>query len=317
MARIRVAWIIAGLCVLGVCDQARAWGPATHVGLGTTVLDHLFLLPTAAAVVLARHGWAYLYGNIAADIVFAKRWSLVKQFCHHWSTAFRLHESADDEQVRAFTYGYLSHLAADTVAHGKFIPHQLVVSGCSFRFGHFYWELRADASEKTASWAMLERVLDRDHSEHHQRLEEHFTGTFLPYEVNRFLFHQVNTMAVRRNIRRKMNTWSRYSRWNLAEDLLDGYRVECVDRMLSILTDGARSSLVEEDPNGTSALTQVKVRRREVRRLKRRGLPIKRRLEEASRGLAPQACSPSDAYPLTWDPVTSAPAGEDAVVLQV
>lgn len=316
MARVRLASIITVLGVLGICDQVLAWGPATHIGLGTTVLDHLSLLPTAVAVVLARHGWAYLYGNIAADIVFAKRWSRVKQFCHHWSTAFRLHESASDEQAKAFTYGYLSHLAADTVAHGKYIPRQLILSRCSFRFGHFYWELRADAAEPTASWRMLERVLDRDHSEHHNRLEEHFTDTFLPYELNRFLFHQANTMAVRRDIRRKVNTWSRYSRWDLSDDLLEGYRIECMDRMLSILTDGSRSSLIREDPNGTSALTQIKVRRREVRRLKRRGLPVRRRVQEASHGLAPQPYSPSGAYPLTLNSATSAAPCEDIVALQ-
>jgi len=316
MTRIRWSYILACLFVLVATDQAFAWGPATHIGLARTVLDHLFLVPPAIAVVLARHGWAYLYGNIAADIVFAKRWSRVKQFCHHWSTAFRLLDAADDEQARAFTYGYLSHLAADTIAHGKFIPHQLVLSGCSFHFGHLYWELRADAAEPPPSWETLEQVLDRDHSEHHERLEGHFKGTFLPYDVNRLLFHQVNTFVVRRDLRRKLNTWGRYSRWNLAEDLLQSYRVECVDRMLSILNEGRRSSLLRDDPNGMSALMQVKVRRREVRRLKQRGLPVKRRLEEASRGLAPRSYASPEAYPLLPDPLLPGTPGDDALALQ-
>jgi len=316
MTRIRFSYILICLFVLGIADQALAWGPATHIGLARTLLDHLFLVPPAIAVVLARHGWAYLYGNIAADIVFAKRWSRVKQFCHHWSTAFRLLDAANDDQARAFTYGYLSHLAADTVAHGKFIPRQLVLSGCSFRFGHLYWELRADAAEHRASWEMLERVLDRDHSEHHERLEGHFAGTFLPYEVNCLLFQQVNTFVVRRDLRRKMNTWGRYSRWDLSEDLLQGYRVECVERMLSILSEGRQSTLLREDPNGMSALTQVKVRRREVRRLKQRGLPVKRRLQEASRGLAPRSYATPDAYPLLPDPLLPGPTRDDALALQ-
>ena len=70
-------WMVAvGLaCVLGGTERAFAWGPATHVGLATSVLDHLALLPTAVAAVLGRHAIAYLYGNIAADVVFAKRLS--------------------------------------------------------------------------------------------------------------------------------------------------------------------------------------------------------------------------------------------------
>ncbi|MGD2110545.1 MAG: zinc dependent phospholipase C family protein [Phycisphaerae bacterium] len=317
MPRIRLGVMIAAFCLLGVTQQAMAWGPATHIGLAARVLDHLFLLPTAVAVVLARHSWAYLYGNIAADIVFAKRLSRVKQFCHHWSTAFRLFDGARDDEARAFTYGYLSHLAADTIAHGKFIPRQLVTSGASLRFGHLYWELRADACEPIASWKTLESVLDRDHSRHHDRIEHHFSGTFLPYDLNRFLFHRVNRMVVRRDLRRKMNTWGRRSRGELPEDLLHEYRAECFDRIVSVLTDGTRSPLVREDPNGTSALTQVKVRRREARRLKRRGVPVTRRLQEASLGLAPKPFSTSELYPFVMDPAHTADADDDAVALRL
>ena len=40
--------------------------------------------------------------------------------------------------------------------------------------------------------------------------------------------------------------------------------------------------------DGTSALMQLRVRRREVRRMKRVGIPVERRLLEAAVGLAPQ-----------------------------
>ena len=95
-----------------MADQALAWGPATHIGLASTMWEYLSVLPAAVAAVLARHRIAYLYGSIAADIVFAKRLSRVKQFCHHWSTAFRMLDSAADGRAKAFAYGYLSHLAA-------------------------------------------------------------------------------------------------------------------------------------------------------------------------------------------------------------
>ena len=155
--------VVALVCLLGAADEALAWGPATHVGFAASVLERLFLLPIGVAAILTRHGVAYLYGNITADIVFAKRLSRVKQFCHHWSTAFGLLDAADDDRARAFAYGYLSHLAADTVAHGKFVPRQIVVSRCSVNFGHFYWELRADTLERNGSWRLLGQVLGRLH----------------------------------------------------------------------------------------------------------------------------------------------------------
>jgi len=274
--------------LLGCADFALAWGPATHIELAGSILERLTILPAAIAALLARNGIAYIYGNIAADIVFAKRWSRVKQFCHHWSTGFGLLESARDDRDAAFAYGYLSHLAADTVAHGKFVPRQIAVCDSSVNFGHFYWELRADAMQSESTWTLLEQIIAGDHRDHHAALERHITDTFLPFEFNRRLFDRMNAVTVRQGFRKTVHLWGRLSRWDLPADLMAGYRSECLDRIQSILTDGPRSRLLREDPNGTSALMQLSVRRREVRRMKRIGIPVERTMVEAAVGLAPQ-----------------------------
>lgn len=281
--------IIVGLFVFFcAAEPAWAWGPAVHIGLGSTVLGQLGLLPAAVAALLGKHAIAYLYGNIAADVVFAKRLSRVKQSCHHWSTGFRLVDSAQSEPARAFAYGYLSHLAADTVAHGKYVPHQILVSNSAVNFGHLYWELRADATMEAPTWRTLESVIRQNHAEHHALLAEHMRDTFLSYAANRRLFDVMNALAIRRTFRRSMDVVSRCSRWYLSPALMEGYRQECVDRIHSILTDGSDSALLHEDPNGTSALMGVYVHRREARRLERRGVSARIRRLEASRALAPQ-----------------------------
>lgn len=275
--------------MLGCADFALAWGPATHVELAGSILERLAIMPAAIAALLARNGIAYIYGNIAADIVFAKRWSRVKQFCHHWSTGFGLLDSADNDRAAAFAYGYLSHLAADTVAHGKFVPRQIAVCDSSINFGHFYWELRADAMQPESTWALLEQIIAGDHRHHHTAMERHITDTLLPYEFNRRLFNRMNAVSVRQGFRRTVHLWGRLSRWDLSPELMAGYRSECLDRIQSILTDGPRSPLLREDPNGTSALMQLSVRRRRVRRMKRIGIPVERTMTEAAMGLAPQS----------------------------
>lgn len=289
--------------MLGCADYALAWGPATHIELAGSILERLSILPTAIAAILARNGIAYIYGNIAADIVFAKRWSRVKQFCHHWSTGFGLLKSAKDDRAAAFAYGYLSHLAADTVAHGKFVPRQIALCDSSVNFGHFYWELRADATQPESSWTLLEQIIAGDHNDHHAAMERHITDTLLSYELNRLLFDRMNALTVRKGFRRTMHVWSRFSRWDLSAELLAGYRSECLDRIQSILTDGPRSTLLREDPNGTSALMHLSVRRRQIRRMKRIGIPVERRLTEAAIGLAPQfRVAPSLISPTALDP---------------
>lgn len=281
--------LLAVLACCAIADSAFAWGPATHIGLGESVLAQIALLPASIAALLGRHAVAYLYGNIAADVVFAKRWSRVKQFCHHWSTGFRLLENARHDRSKAFAYGYLSHLAADTVAHGKYVPRQIVMSECSQNFGHFYWELRADSAQPDPTWRRLEVVIRQDHDVHHLLLQRHIRDTLLSYPVNRLLFDSMNALAVRQSFRRTIGTWGRLSRWPLPQPLLLGYQGESLDRIMSVLVEGSRSPVLREDPNGTSALMQVRIGKVDLRRRKRRGLPVERRLFEASIALAPQA----------------------------
>ena len=287
--RSRKAWwcCAAGLAVLLWADDAWAWGPAVHVGLARSVLEQLGLLPAAVAAILARHGLAFLYGNIAADVVFAKRLSRVKQFCHHWSTAFRLLEVSRDDSSRAFAYGYLSHLAADTVAHGKYVPRQIILSNCAVSFGHLYWELRADGTQPSDTWHALKDLLDEDHACHHRALAEQIRDTFLSYRLNRLLFDGMNALTVHRSFRKTLAACNRRSRWHLPPELVRDYQAECLDRTFSILSAGPRSALLHEDPNGTSALMNLREHNRQVKRLRRRGLPVSRRVAEASQGLAP------------------------------
>lgn len=290
---------IALLCLLWWAPYAHAWGPATHVGLGASLLEQLSLLPAALALILSRQKRAYLYGSIAADVVFAKRLSRIKQACHHWSTAFQLLSSARDEQDQAFAYGYLSHLAADTVAHGKYVPRQILVSGCTVTFGHPFWEIRADHLEDDGTWRLLDSVLGGDNTAHHEQLSNHIRDTLLPYELNRRLFDRINATNARTRFRRAVTTWNRCSRWYLSPALVAGYRGECLDRIHAILRQGSRSALLREDPNGTSALMQLRVRRRDVRWRRIRRLPVDAWLHETAHALAPHggASKTPDALP--------------------
>jgi len=273
--------------VLLSADDVLAWGPAVHVGLADTIWAQLGMLPAAVAAVLARHRIPFLYGNIAADVVFAKRLSKIKQFCHHWSTGFRVLETARTGPEKAFAYGYLSHLAADTVAHGKYVPRQIVISNSPVNAGHLYWELRADALCVPDTHALVKHVLLADHRDQHALLARHLKGTFLPYELNRMLFYGMNVLTVKPTFRKGMDVCSRRSKHVLEPELLDGYRNECLDRIVSILAEGHRSALTKEDPNGTSALMRLSVHRRETKRLKRRGNVVTHRHAEVSRGLSP------------------------------
>ena len=302
--------ILAAIAVIVLCaaPDAYAWCSTTHVELARTTLANLGLLPAAIAALLARHRIAYVYGSIAADLVFAKKLSRVRQFCHHWSTGFRLLDSAPDESSRAFAYGYLSHLAADTVAHGQFVPRQVAISGSTVNFGHLYWELRADALLPPESGELLREVIRADHSPHHRIIEPHLGPALLSFDLNRRLFDRINGLLVRPQFRRTVDIVDRCSRWYLSPTMVERYRAACVDRIASVLCEGDRCAVLREDPNGNSALMQLRVNRRDRRRRRRRGLPNGQRIREAIRVAIEQTPNPL--------PIAAPSAGSNACMIQ-
>jgi len=270
-------------------DAAWAWGPATHVKLAGDLLSLLPLVPSAISVLLSRYAIDFVFGNVAADVVFAKRLSRVKQFCHHWSTGFALLRSAADDRSRAFAYGYLSHLAADTVAHGKYVPRQVTAANSTMAFGHLYWELRADHALEPGAWRQLRRVVAADHSPHHALMATELKQTFLPFAMNRQLFDRINDLAARRGTKRTMAVIERCSRFELSPALLSGYHNECIDRMLCLFTHQERSPLLREDPNGTAALAYTRATRRQLRLLAAQGYSLDQRVIELVESHAPAA----------------------------
>jgi hypothetical protein len=283
----RIFWAAVVVFVALPAADALAWGPATHVKLASDLLGNLNLLPVAVAAILARNRRDYIFGNIAADVVVAKRLSRVKQFCHHWATGFAILEDAQTDSGRAFAYGYLSHLAADTVAHGKFLPRQMTLTRTTLSFGHLYWELRADASIGPHYWDELRGLLDDVFHEHHACLSCTLTDTFLPFSVNWKLFYRMNKFVSQRLLRKTMDRWYNLSRWQLPDHILREYRSECVERIVDVLASGKSSPVLHEDPNGNAALAYTKLQRRQLRQLSRAGLIAPHILYEAAAGHAP------------------------------
>ena len=80
--------ILLGLvALLLLCwpGEAHAWGPVTHLVHGSQVLENLSSLSPALQEILGKARLQYLYGNIAADIMHAKRYTRsLYTHCHCW-----------------------------------------------------------------------------------------------------------------------------------------------------------------------------------------------------------------------------------------
>ncbi|MCL2330716.1 MAG: zinc dependent phospholipase C family protein [Phycisphaerae bacterium] len=280
--------LIAAVIWVG-CTSANAWawGPATHVKLACDLLDQLHLLPAGVAVLLAAHRKHYLFGNVAADVVLAKRLSRVRQFCHHWETGFTILDDAKTPASRAFALGYLSHLAADSVAHAKFLPRQMTVTRTTMSLGHVYWELRADTTIGSYYWQILRDILKEVFEEHEASLSARLTDTLLPFSLNWRLFYRTNYLLSRQSTMRAIMRLSNVSRWRLSDQLLREYRTESLERMLDVVANLRSSAVLQNDPNGNVALAYTRMQRRQLRQMARAGLAASHLLREAETIHAP------------------------------
>ena len=267
--------------------DALAWGPATHVSLASDILANLWLLPASVGALLAKHRRYFSYGNVATDTVLAKKMSRVKQVCHRWSTGFSLLDSAQTDEGKAFAYGYLAHLAADTVAHNKLLPRQMAVCRSTIAFGHLYWEIRADAKIARTHWLALRKALRGTYAEPEQLLESHLRQTLLSFRTNRFIFKRMNLLASERSWRRSVDFWARLSRFTLEDELVRHYHAESLERIVDVMTLERNSLVLHEDPNGNALLSQARAQRRQIIQMRRAGMPFDHVIDEVASSHAP------------------------------
>jgi hypothetical protein len=125
-------------------EGALAWGPAIHTVIASRILGEVGqILPVIAAAIRA-FPFEYLYGSLAADFFVGKGLKQKDGHSHNWDSGLRFLGDAKDERERAYAYGFISHLAADVVAHNYFVPSLLHQGSTWKRAGHIYWEAKAD-----------------------------------------------------------------------------------------------------------------------------------------------------------------------------
>lgn len=124
---------------------ALAWGPLAHLYLGNKLLAGAAVIVPPVASLLKRLYEHFLYGSLSADFFVGKGYRVNGGKYHNWETGMLIWNSSETDEERAFAAGFLAHLAADTVAHGCFIP-DLRRHILPNRAEHLYWEWLADRS---------------------------------------------------------------------------------------------------------------------------------------------------------------------------
>lgn len=258
--------VVIGLVLL-VPDTAWAFGPATHVYLGSRLLDTLVLLPGALATLIRTHPMSFLYGSVAADISLAKKYAPAGRHCHYWHVGEEIYAEAENDRLRAVGLGYLSHLAADTVAHNFFVPRQLLLTSSTRALGHSYWEARLDAHLGEAYSTLARKVvMDYDHTEADLLFDRVLSGTIFSFQTNRRIFRGMIRFQDNERWQMVFGRMVEKSRWDLAADAVETYRGLAFDFMVDYLLHRRDAVAATLDPTGRSSLSLAKkVRRAAIR----------------------------------------------------
>lgn len=247
--------------------EAYAWTPGTHIFLGEAIMRSLPLLPSGIAELLAAFPYDFLYGSIAADTSIAKKYAAAGRHCHSWNVGFEIHDNAESEPLRAFGLGYLAHLAADSVAHNYFVPHQLTITSSTAALGHSYWESRFDTHIGERFSRTAKQLILRDHSHSDEHLDRILSPTIFSTSTNRRIFRGMVYVADTESWQRIFHLVEEKSRWDLTEQEVEIYMARAFDYIVDLMTRLDRAEPYKLDPAGTIALRAAKkVRRAALRR---------------------------------------------------
>lgn len=237
--------LLSVILFLLVPSPAFAWGPLTHIYLGNEIFFLGPLLPAGIYALIRKFRHDFLYGNLVADIIMWKKYLSDEKSSHSWDVAFDLFESAKTQQQKAFVYGYMSHLAADTVAHER-----LTIGRKNAR--HTFLELRSDGIVDKKYWVQARAIDKKVQVRNDLFLESALERVVFSFKTNKRIFKSMVFLAGLNHER-----FSRFIDKNIAlpsvyeTKYIERLHHESLDRIIDLFQNGKESEIVKKDPLGS------------------------------------------------------------------
>ncbi|MDO8444980.1 MAG: zinc dependent phospholipase C family protein [Deltaproteobacteria bacterium] len=265
---ISISLIVLGLLFF-LPGEALAWGPATHIHLGSEVLKNLTLLAPSLQRLLSGHPSDYLYGCIGADIIFGKKFTPYSSHCHNWKVGMEVLAKAETDPQISFAYGYLSHLAHDIVAHNYYIPTQLVASFQTRTLRHGYWETRFDTHTDKEVWDILRGLAKGDNRSNDDLLERVLENNILPFNINKQIFASWLLLHRVEHLKNMVSTIASMSKWPLSKEDVEECRTLSLDITIELLTKKDEALCLRVDPTGRKSISLAKDMRKRLKGLEK------------------------------------------------
>jgi hypothetical protein len=245
--------------------DAFAWGGGIHLQLGVQILAESGSFSREVAALLAAYPNDFLYGCLAPDITVGKKYTHYLLNCHRWGIGKTLLKEAPTDRQRSCAYGYLCHLAADTVAHNYYVPYKIIRSFAAITMKHAYWEMRFEAFVSKETWELAHVVCRADQRENDAALREVLAPTLFSFGTNKKIFNSIMLLSRIEHLQTIMHTLSGKSRYQLAAADRDEYMALAGGAMREFMHDPGNSKFLRVDPTGEKALAAADALRRSFR----------------------------------------------------
>ncbi|OQY20294.1 MAG: hypothetical protein B6I36_01515 [Desulfobacteraceae bacterium 4572_35.1] len=241
------------ILLLLIPDSAFAWGFGVHLQLGNQILAQLPKLPQHLQQLLSAYPSDFLYGCISADITLGKKYTHYLKHCHSWNIGNQILEHATSDAQHACAYGYLAHLAADTIAHSFMVPFKMVRSYNTLLLNHAYWELRFESQISEEIWQEARLLAKQDFSSHDKMLSHVLSNTLFSFGTNKQLFNSMLLISRIKRWRKLLAVVDKKSHWEVSQQERNEYLTLASAAILSILND-PESPYRNADPSGERAI---------------------------------------------------------------
>lgn len=208
-----------------------AWGPLTHSYLATEIYSYAPLVPAGVMALLRKYRQDFIYGNLMADMILGKKYLPDDKSSHNWDVGLRLLEQTKKGPEKAFVYGYLSHLAADTVAHEALTEDK-------WDLGHAWIEMKADSMINKTYWLQSVTISRSVQSRNDKFLEGALDRLIFSFNTNKRIYKGMVLLSVFNKKRTR----------GVDKELISQLHEESVLRILDLLKNGNNASVLNKSP---------------------------------------------------------------------
>lgn len=246
-----------------------SWGPGIHLHIADMILKFGELKEDIKEKI-NRNKKQFYYGAISPDITLGKKYiKEAEKHSHIWETGFNVAENAETESEYVLGLGYLTHLAADVIAHNFFLPKQLL-SGRGLRsFSHTIIEIKSDMILYKETNEIIKDILSQNYNEEDEYLKNIISKSIIPFGVNRKIFDYSLKSIKNKHFYDWSNIITNHKeRHEENREILMEYHSISYNAAIDVIANFSKAAVTKYDPNGYKHLESLKDLRKEYRILK-------------------------------------------------